>query len=78
MVVKVLLVVNTEPGRQNEIYAVLKSFNEVSLLCNIERGQYDIVALVEVDTFDGYHELIKKVAALPNASDFASFITLDV
>ncbi|MGY5872899.1 MAG: Lrp/AsnC ligand binding domain-containing protein [Candidatus Thorarchaeota archaeon] len=77
MVVKVLLVVNTEPGRQNKIHTVLKDFDEVIFACPVESGPHDIVALVEVDTLDGYRSLIEKVAALPNTVDFSSFITVD-
>ncbi len=77
MVVKVFLTIITEPGRTNEIYAIIKSFDEVGLTCIVDRGPYDIVALVEVDTLDGYRILIEKVASLPHTEDFESFITLD-
>ena len=74
MVVKVFLVVNTEPGRLDEIYNTLKNFDEVVFSCPIESGPFDIVAMVEVDTLDGYRVLIEKVAAIPHTVDFSSFI----
>ena len=43
MVVKVFLVINTEPGRLDEIYANLKGFDEVVFACPIENGPFDIV-----------------------------------
>ena len=76
MVVKVFLTLITEPGRLNEIYAKINSFDEVNLACIVDRGPYDIVALVEVENLDGYRVLIEKVASLPHTEDFESFITL--
>ena len=77
MVVKVFLTVNTEAGRLDEIYAVVRNYNEVVFSCLVDIGPYNIVAMVEVDTLDGYRELIERVAALPYTENFASFITLD-
>ena len=77
MVVKVFLTIISEPGRINEIYTKLKSFDEVRLVCIVDSGPHDIVALVEVETLDGYRVLIEKVASLPYAEDFSSFITVD-
>ncbi|MCK4566065.1 MAG: hypothetical protein KAU48_02035 [Candidatus Thorarchaeota archaeon] len=77
MVVKVFLTIISEPGRINETYNALKSFDEVRLACIVDSGPHDIVALVEVDTLDGYRVLIEKVASLPNTEDFSSFITVD-
>ena len=78
MVVKVFLTLITEHGRCNETYTTIKSFDEVELACIVDRGPHDIVALVKVDTLDGYRELIEKVAALPHTEDFESFIILEV
>lgn len=77
MVVKVFLTIISEPGRINEIYASLRTFEEVRFVCIVDSGPHDIVSLVEVDTLDGYRVLIEKVAALPNTEDFSSFITVD-
>jgi len=77
MVVKVFLTIISEPGRINEIYSALKYFDEVRLVCIVDTGPHDIVALVEVDSLDGYRVLIEKVASLPNTEDFSSFITVD-
>jgi len=74
MVVKVFLVLNTEPGRLDEIHATLKEFDEVVFSCPVENGPYDIVAMVEVESLDGYRVLIERVAAIPNTVDFSSFI----
>lgn len=77
MVVKVFLTINTEPRRINEIYTTLKSFDEVHFVCIVDSGPHDIVAIIKVDTLDGYRVLIEKVASLPNTEDFSSFITVD-
>ncbi|MGY5880027.1 MAG: Lrp/AsnC ligand binding domain-containing protein [Candidatus Thorarchaeota archaeon] len=74
MVVKVFLVINTEPGRLDEIYANLKGFDEVVFACPIENGPFDIVAMVEVESLEGYRVLIERVAAIPHTVDFSSFI----
>jgi len=78
MVVKVFFTVNTEPGRLDEMYTNMKKLTEVVFSCLVDSGPYDIVAMVEVDTLDGYRELIEKIASLPHTEDIASFIALDV
>jgi len=78
MVVTVLLTINTEPGRLDEIYSIVKDFDEVTFSCLAESGPYHIIAMVEVDSLDGYRELIERVADLPHTENFASFIALDV
>jgi DNA-binding Lrp family transcriptional regulator len=74
MVVKVFLVVNAKPEQRDEIHMILKGFDEVVFSCLVENGPYDIVAMVEVDTLDGYRPLIEKVATIPHTEDFSSFI----
>lgn len=74
MVVKVFLVVNAESERLNKIHSTLKAFDEVVFSCLVENGPYDIVALVEVESLDGYRSLIEKVASIPHTEDFSSFI----
>jgi len=78
MVVKVFFTINTEPGLLDTMYTILTELTEVVFSCLVDSGPYDIVAMVEVDTLDGYRELIEKIAALPHTEDFASFIALDV
>ena len=78
MVVKVFLTIIAEPGRVNEINNAINSFEEVHLVCLVDSGPYDIVALVEVENLDGYRVLIEKVASIPNTEDFESFITLEL
>lgn len=77
MAVKVFLVVNTAPKRAKDMYAILKEFKEVTEVCTVDNGPYDIIAMVQVDDLDGYRLLIEKVAAIPFAEDFSSFITVD-
>ncbi|MHA1136189.1 MAG: Lrp/AsnC ligand binding domain-containing protein [Candidatus Thorarchaeota archaeon] len=74
MVVKVFLIVNAKPERLKEIHKILKGFDEVVFSCLVENGPYDIVAMIEVDTLDGYRPLIEKVASIPHTDDFSSFI----
>ena len=77
MVVRVCLVVNTAPKHVKEMQSILKGFAEVTQACIIESGPYDVIAMVQVDDLDGYRLLIEKVAAIPFAEDFSSFITVD-
>jgi len=77
MAVKVFLVVNTEAKRVKDMHAILKGFEEVIQVYAVENGPYDIIAMVQVDDLDGYRLLIEKVAAIPFAEDFSSFITVD-
>lgn len=77
MAVKVFLVVNTIPKRVKDMYAILKGFEEVTQVCQVENGPYDIIAMVQVADLDGYRSLIEKVAAISFAEDFSSFITVD-
>jgi len=77
MAVRVFLVVNTEPTRVKDMQAILKGFEEVTQVYPVESGPYDIIAMVQVDDLDGYRLLIEKVAAIPFAEDFSSFITVD-
>jgi DNA-binding Lrp family transcriptional regulator len=74
MVVKVFLAINTEPGRLDEIHAIVKNFDEVVFSCPVKSGPFDIVAMIDVDTLDDYRALIERVAAIPNTADFSSFI----
>ena len=74
MVVKVFLVVNAKTERLEKIHQTLQNFDEVVFSCIVESGPYDIVAMVEVDTLEGYRPLIERVASIPNTDDFSSFI----
>ena len=78
MAVRVFLVVNTEPKHVKEMHAILKGYKEVTLVCTIESGPYNIIAKVQVEDLDGYRLLIEKVAAIPFADDFSSFITVEL
>jgi hypothetical protein len=78
MVVKVFLTIITELGKLDEIYRIVQSYDEVSLLCKVDSGSYDIVAMVAVETLDDYRKLIERVAGLDYLEDFESFITLDI
>ncbi len=77
MAVRVFLVVNTLPKHVKEMHTMLKQFKEVTHVCTVESGPYDIIAMVQVDDLDGYRMLIEKIAAIPLAEDFSSFITVD-
>lgn len=77
MVVKVFFVLNGKSERLDKIHAALKKFDEVVFSCTAEGGPYDIVSMVEIDTFDDYRQFIEKVAALPYTDDFTSFFIVD-
>jgi len=77
MAVKVFLVVNTLPEKVQDMFSILKGFEEVTQVCTVDGGPYDIIAMVQVEDLDGYRLLIEKVAAIPYAEDFSSFITVD-
>lgn len=74
VVVKIFLVIDAKPERINEIYTILKDFDEVVFSCMVDNGPNDIVAMIEVDNLDDYRGLIERVAAIPHTEDFSSFI----
>jgi DNA-binding Lrp family transcriptional regulator len=78
MAVKVFLAIITEPGKFDEIYDIVHAYDEVSFLCKVDSGSYDIMAMVTVKTLDDYRKLIERVASLHHLEHFESFITLDV
>ena len=77
MVVKVFLTLVTETGHRDEIYDILRTFEEINLLCRVNSGTSDIVGMVYVDTLDDYRLFIERVATIQNVEDFESFITVD-
>jgi len=45
----------------------------------IDRGEFDIIAIVDVKDFQQYHALMKKkISTLRHLEDYTSFISLDV
>lgn len=77
MVVKVFFVINAKPERLDMIHTALKKIDEVVFSCKVESGPYDIVSLVEIDSYHDYRLLIERVAALPYTDDFTSFFIVD-
>lgn len=79
MVVRIFLTVKVEPGYITEVFSKLKKKKEVSLICLIDRGVFDIIAIIDVKSFEEYHTLMaKKISSLRHLEDYTSFIALDV
>lgn len=76
---RVFLTLNVKSGYADEIISKLKAFKEVSLVCLINQGDFDIIAIVDVDTFEEYRDFsVEKIGKLSYIDDYASFITLGV
>ncbi|MHA2025066.1 MAG: Lrp/AsnC family transcriptional regulator [Candidatus Thorarchaeota archaeon] len=78
MPVKIFLAVNVKSGKGKEVQGNIKKFEEVTLVCSVSAGTYDIVAFVEVPTLEEYKAFsIDKVSSLQDITDYTSFITID-
>jgi DNA-binding Lrp family transcriptional regulator len=78
MPVKVFLAVKVKSGKAKEVQKNLRAIDEVTLACSVSDGLYDVVAMVEVPNLDEYRTFsIDKVSAVPNISDYTSFIIMD-
>ncbi|MFW9920167.1 MAG: Lrp/AsnC ligand binding domain-containing protein [Candidatus Thorarchaeota archaeon] len=77
MPIKVFLAINTKKGHAEDIQSRLTKYNEVSLVCTVKNGIFDVVAIVDVDSLENYRNFsIDKVGKLPNLEDYTSFIIL--
>ncbi|MFW9786916.1 MAG: Lrp/AsnC family transcriptional regulator [Candidatus Thorarchaeota archaeon] len=78
MPIKVFLAVNSKYGKAQEVQKRLRSIDEVKLACSISTGSYDVVAMIEVPSLDEYRTFsIDKVSAVPNVTNYTSFIIMD-
>jgi DNA-binding Lrp family transcriptional regulator len=77
MPIRVFLAITTERGRARDIHNKLTKFEEVTSVCTVENGIFDVVAFVDVDTLENYRLFsIDKVGKLPHIENYTSFITL--
>ena len=78
MPVTIFLAVNVESGKERQVQAALKKFDEVTLVCSVSAGPYDVVALVEVPSLEVYKEFsVDRVSKLSYITDYTSFIAMD-
>jgi DNA-binding Lrp family transcriptional regulator len=78
MPVKIFLAVNAKSGKEKQVQAALKKFEEVTLSCCVSDGPYDVVALVEVLSLEEYKTFsIDRVSSIPHIIDYTSFISMD-
>jgi DNA-binding Lrp family transcriptional regulator len=78
MPVKAFLAVNTKSGKAKIVQEDLRAIDEVRLACTVSAGPYDVVVMVEVPSLDEYRTFsIDKVSAVPNITDYSSFIIMD-
>ena len=77
MAVRIFLMVKVEPGYTDKIISKLKTFEEVSLVCLIDEGPYDIIAVIDVESFDDYRIFsMDRIGSMHHLEDYTSFITL--
>jgi len=77
MPIKVFLEINTKKGHAEDIQSKLTKYNEVTLVCTVKNGIFDVVAIVDVESLENYRVFsIDKVGRLPNIEDYTSFIIL--
>lgn len=79
MAVRIFLTLKVEPGYTDATLSELKTFQEVSLVCLIDQGSFDIIAVIDVESFDDYRNFsVDKIGSLHHIEDYTSFITLGV
>ncbi|MDH4213056.1 MAG: Lrp/AsnC ligand binding domain-containing protein [Candidatus Thorarchaeota archaeon] len=77
MPIKIFLAINTKKGHAEDIQSKLSKYNEVTLVCTVKNGIFDVVAIVDVESLENYrHFSIDKVGKMPNIEDYTSFIIL--
>jgi len=77
MPIKVFLAINTKKGYAEDIQSKLTKFNEVTLVCTVKNGIFDVVAIVDVGSLELYRIFsIDKVGKMPHIEDYTSFIIL--
>jgi len=77
MPIKVFLAINTKKGHAEDIQSRLTKYNEVSLVCTVKNGIFDVVAIVDVESLENYRNFsIDTVGKFPNIEDYTSFIIL--
>jgi DNA-binding Lrp family transcriptional regulator len=77
MTIKVFLAAKAESDHGTDIIAKLESREPVKEIYLIQSGTYDVIALIEVDSLDGYRGFIDEIAHLEDIVDFESFIRTD-
>ncbi|TFG34365.1 hypothetical protein EU527_03980 [Candidatus Thorarchaeota archaeon] len=79
IVVKIFLTIKVEPNYTDTVLSQLRSFKEVSQTCLVDRGCYDIIAIIDVESFEDYRVFsVDTLAKLSHLEDYTSFITLGV
>jgi DNA-binding Lrp family transcriptional regulator len=77
MPIKVFLAINAERGHARAIHIKLSKLEEVTSVCTVESGIFDVVAFIDVDSLEDYRLFsIDKVGKLPHVANYTSFITL--
>jgi DNA-binding Lrp family transcriptional regulator len=76
MPIKVFLAITSGRGRIREVHKELRKFEEITTICIVENGQFDLVAFVDVESLEDYRNFIDKVGRLPHIDDYTSFVTL--
>ncbi|MHA1481336.1 MAG: Lrp/AsnC ligand binding domain-containing protein [Candidatus Thorarchaeota archaeon] len=76
MTLKIFLTVNTAPVSVNDICDSLKQFKEVKEIFKIKAGDFEIIAVVEIQNLELYRLFVERVAQISNITDFESFITV--
>jgi DNA-binding Lrp family transcriptional regulator len=78
MPIKVFLAVNIKSGKAKEVHKSLTDIDAVKLACVVSDGEYDIVAMIEVQSLDEYRTFsVDKVSGVPHITDYTSFIIMD-
>jgi DNA-binding Lrp family transcriptional regulator len=77
MPIKVFLAIKTKKGSAKDIQIRLTKFIEVSSVCTVKNGIFDVVAMIDVESLELYRTFsIDKIGKLPFIEDYTSFIIL--
>ena len=67
------VVINTEPGKENDVYSALQHVPEVAELHPLS-GEFDLIAKLETSSFDSLGELIvSRVRSIPGVLNTKTF-----
>lgn len=78
MVHKIFIGITTKPDVAEKVRQKLLQFREVKTACTVSSGNYDVVAIVEINTLERYSSFaIDTLASIEGINDYYSFITVD-
>lgn len=76
MALKIFITVNAELASVADICDSLNQFKEVKEIFKMKAGDFEIIAVVEIQDLEFYRLFVDHVAEISGITDFESFITV--